>query len=67
VHYSVSQAKSEQISSNGYMFSVNPAMVESKTGREVIKAIPVSNLHTESDGSFVTVGDRPASPEEMPN
>jgi TatD DNase family protein len=43
-------------------FSVNPAMLLSEQGRKLIARIPRDRILTESDGPFVTIGERPAEP-----
>lgn len=48
--------------SDGHYFSVNPAMVRSPNGLRIIAAIPRDRLLTETDGPFVTVGNRKAEP-----
>lgn len=50
----------------GCYFSVNPAMLRSPKGRELVRAIPESRLLTESDGPFQQVEGRPAAPLDMP-
>ncbi|MCC6428365.1 MAG: TatD family hydrolase [Phycisphaerales bacterium] len=49
----------------GCWFSVGPAMVTSGTGREFVRLIPRHRLLTESDGPFVKVASRPATPLDM--
>ncbi len=46
----------------GCWFSVGPAMLKSKKGRELANAIPRSRLLTETDGPFGTSGDSPLMP-----
>lgn len=50
----------------GMWFSVNPAMVRSKKGREIITAIPKERIVTETDGPFATVSGQPCAPAEIP-
>jgi TatD DNase family protein len=50
----------------GLYFSVNPAMVTSQKGRELVDAMPRDRLLTESDGPFVKLGPRPADPTSAP-
>jgi TatD DNase family protein len=49
----------------GHYFSVNPAMVLSAKGRELIAALPHERILTETDGPFVRVGRRPATPNDV--
>ncbi len=47
----------------GFYFSVNSAMVKSKSGRKLITNIPLERILTESDGPFILENNRmPASP-----
>lgn len=46
----------------GYYFSVNPAMLRSEKGRQIIAAIPKNRLLTETDGPFVQIGNTLAEP-----
>lgn len=46
----------------GLYFSVNPAMVTSQKGRELVDAMPRDRVLTESDGPFVKMGPQPADP-----
>ncbi|MEJ8802134.1 TatD family hydrolase [Pontibacter sp. H249] len=54
-----------EISAAGYMFSVNPAMIKSKSGQEIIKRIPKENILTESDGPFITLDGAPTKPRDV--
>lgn len=49
----------------GHYFSVNPAMVRSKSGQAIIRGIPQERFLTESDGPHVRVGERAATPKDM--
>ncbi|HEY8893141.1 MAG TPA: TatD family hydrolase [Clostridium sp.] len=49
----------------GYYLSVNYSMTKSKTGREIIKNIPLNKILVESDGPFVQVKGKPITPEEL--
>lgn len=55
----------EKAVSNGYYFSVNPAMVSSSKGQQLINAMPREKLLTESDGPFVTVEGKAARPRDV--
>lgn len=52
----------EQAADAGLYFSVNAAMIRSKTGQSLIARMPPENVLTESDGPFVRTGRRPAEP-----
>ena len=47
---------------SGCWFSVNPAMIRSQAGRSLIAAMPRDRVLTESDGPFVDVSGKPATP-----
>ncbi len=43
----------EKIIESGFYFSVNPAMIKTKSGQAVISKIPLRSILTESDGPFI--------------
>lgn len=47
----------------GCWFSVNPAMLRSKSGRDLLARMPQDRILTETDGPFVSVDGVPARPE----
>ena len=47
---------------NGLYFSVNPAMVHSRSGRGLLSEMPRDRVITETDGPFVDIQSRPATP-----
>ncbi|MFA4996407.1 MAG: Qat anti-phage system TatD family nuclease QatD [Patescibacteria group bacterium] len=47
---------------NGYLFSINPAMVISKTGQQIISSLPLDCILTETDGPFTKIGERNTVP-----
>jgi len=49
----------------GYFFSINTAMIKSKSGQEIISRIPMEHLLTESDGPFIGINDRPVRPVDL--
>lgn len=49
----------------GCWFSVGPAMVHGKRGRELVAAMPQDRLLTETDGPFGSVGGKPLKPGEI--
>ncbi|MCL4704996.1 TatD family hydrolase [bacterium] len=63
--YSGSHRTLERAIGYGYYFSVNPAMLVSKAGRQIIKRIPLDRVLTESDGPFVKIGTSIATPSSM--
>ena len=52
----------EQAVAQGHLFSVNPAMIQSKKGQRILERIPPDRLLTETDGPYVQIGRDPASP-----
>lgn len=50
---------------SGCHFSVNPAMIHSKTGRALIAMMPKARVLTETDGPFVQIGSRAAIPNDV--
>jgi len=55
----------ERAAALGAYFSVNAAMLESKSGQRLIAAMPRDRVFTESDGPFVRRADGLASPRNM--
>jgi TatD DNase family protein len=51
--------------SDGHYFSVNPHMVRSPNGQKIVAAIPKDRILTETDGPFVTIGNRQAEPADV--
>lgn len=52
----------DEIIKAGYYFSINPAMIKSKSGQEIIKRIPQEYILTETDGPFVESNGRQLRP-----
>lgn len=50
---------------DGHFFSVNPAMLMSKKGRDLIKRIPSEKLLSESDGPFINVRGKAIIPADI--
>lgn len=55
----------EQAMEAGCYFSINPAMLKSARGREIISRIPDTRLLTETDGPFVHWRGREAEPRDV--
>jgi TatD DNase family protein len=49
----------------GFWFSVNPSMIRSRTGQQIVARLPKQRVLTETDGPFVTVGRRPCRPHHV--
>lgn len=60
--YSGSLSVLDEVASKGHLFSVNPAMVCSEKGRQIIARIPPNQLLTETDGPYAKIGRVPARP-----
>ncbi len=63
--YSGSLSLIKDIAEAGFMFSINPAMIKSKSGQEIIRRIPIANILTESDGPFISIKDRLVKPNDI--
>lgn len=50
----------------GLYFSVNPAMLLSKSGRRILDALPRERVVTETDGPYTKVDGRPSEPRDVP-
>jgi TatD DNase family protein len=50
----------------GIYFSVNAAMLRSKKGARLLRAIPRNRVLTETDGPYVATGSRPSAPSDVP-
>jgi TatD DNase family protein len=48
-----------------HYFSVNPAMIRSAKGRQIIEKIPPDRVLTETDGPYVQTNGRPAKPSDV--
>lgn len=55
----------ERAAALGFFFSVNPAMMSSKSGRVLAASMPRDRVLTETDGPFVKIGTRPAVPADV--
>jgi TatD DNase family protein len=49
----------------GFYFSINPAMIKSQSGQDIISRIPLSHILTESDGPFLEINGNPARPKDV--
>lgn len=52
----------KQILESGYYFSINPSMVNSKSGQKLISEIPLDKFLTETDSPYTMIGKRKTSP-----
>jgi len=60
--YSDSTAVLRDAVEAGFYFSINSAMLSSKSGRTVLELVPKSRILTETDGPYIRVGGKPACP-----
>lgn len=65
--FSGSQKELERAISYGFYFSINSSMVSSEKGRELIAAMPLDRILTESDGPFVKINGKSVSPCDIKN
>jgi TatD DNase family protein len=63
--YSGSLTILDQIIERGDYFSINTAMLNSKSGQRIVDCIPRERLLTETDGPFVIVDKRPSVPADV--
>jgi len=63
--YSGSQSTLKKALTNGYLFSVNPAMIFSVSGRSIINSLPLEKILTETDGPFTAVNDKQSVPSDV--
>ena len=54
-----------EISNSGFYFSINTAMLKSKSGQLKISKIPKDKILTETDGPFVEIKGKPARPDDV--
>lgn len=52
----------KQILESGYYFSINPSMVNSKSGQKLISEIPLDKILTETDSPYTMIGNRKTRP-----
>ncbi len=55
----------DSIAKAGYFFSINPAMVKSETGKNIIERVPKNKLLTETDGPFIEINKRPIKSQDV--
>ncbi len=55
----------DQIIKSGYYFSINPAMIKSKSGQEIINRIPAEYILTESDGPYIENNGNQVKPADV--
>ena len=55
----------KQILESGYYFSINPSMVNSKSGQKLISEIPFDKILTETDSPYTMIGNRKTRPNDV--
>ena len=60
--YSGSLTVLDQVVQSGHYFSINPAMIRSKKGRNIINRIPLDRILTESDGPHIQLKNQSVRP-----
>ena len=55
----------KEIQDAGYYFSINPSMINTKSGQEIIKKISREKLLTESDGPFIEFKGKTVKPSDI--
>ena len=63
--YSGSLTVLDQAVQSGHYFSINPAMIRSKKGRNIIDRIPLDRILTESDGPHIQLRNQPVRPSNI--
>jgi len=63
--YSGSQSTLKKALANGYLFSVNPTMTLSASGRSIIKGLPLETILTETDGPFTETNNKQSIPSDV--
>ncbi|AEY65840.1 TatD family hydrolase [Clostridium sp. BNL1100] len=64
--YSGSISLIKSIIDNGYYFSVNYGMLNSKSGRNILSHIPKNKILFETDGPFIRKDKKVVSPDDIP-
>jgi TatD DNase family protein len=62
--FSGTRRELERAATIGCWFSVNPTMIRSKSGRQLVELMPKDRVLTETDGPFVKIGNRGAIPSD---
>jgi TatD DNase family protein len=63
--FSGSMPSATRIADAGHYFSVNPAMMRTRKGQALVRALPPERVLAETDGPFLQVGSRPATPMDV--
>lgn len=60
------QSQTERAVQNGYYFSFNSSMLNSKNGQLLAKILPREKILTETDGPFISINGEPIRPAYIP-
>ena len=60
-----SKAEAHRAAELGCYFSVNAAMLTKEKGRDLIAALPLERILTETDGPFTQIDGRPTCPTDV--
>lgn len=63
--YTGKETSIPRILDNGYYFSINPMMLNTPKGRNILKQIPADRILVESDGPFSRINGKLVEPESM--
>ncbi|GEN56390.1 hydrolase [Halolactibacillus alkaliphilus] len=56
----------QEILEAGYYLSLNPSMLRSKKGKEIIKSLPLDRILVETDGPYGSIGRKSIVPNDIP-
>jgi TatD DNase family protein len=62
-----SKSEARRAADLGCFFSINAAMLSKEKGRDLVAALPLERLLTETDGPFTQIDGRPARPVDVKN
>lgn len=51
--------------SDGHFFSINPEMIASKKGQQIVARLPKERILSETDGPYTSIGNRPTRPDDV--
>ena len=63
--YSGPLSAADEAVAEGHFFSVNPAMLRSRSGQRLLERVPHDRVLLESDGPYADVDGRPAEPADL--
>lgn len=54
-----------KLHSSGHYFPVNPGMLNSRKGQQIVAKLPPNGVLTKTDGPFIKIGNRSCRPEDV--